>query len=294
MKLKQIFNKLFPCKWGKCNKPFGCTCGTFIGLSAGAIGTAALLGGGAYALSQSGKKKKKTEVPTYQGQRPYSTLKDIPEISGQYLPTLTDRLGGRGVGFREAELSAATSPYAAERRANLAQQTIPQISAQASARGLGRSTIPVNRIALASGEAERDIGQRIADLRLANEQQRRLEINNALASIGQFGQAEAATKAQAAGFDLGEFQQARGMNVQGDQFAQQMQQQDFQNLLGLGTLGVSAGTLAGKLQGTGGFTAPKSIFGNIPGVIPGTGSKVNIAGMDVDPEELAIIKQLLK
>ncbi len=48
---RKVVNKLFPCKFGRCkDKPFGCNCGTFIGLSAGTIGTAALGAGGLAAL----------------------------------------------------------------------------------------------------------------------------------------------------------------------------------------------------------------------------------------------------
>ena len=63
--LSKVFNKLFPCRFGRCkDKPFGCNCGTFIGLSAGAIGTAALIGG-SYALSRGGNKKEEISRPSY-------------------------------------------------------------------------------------------------------------------------------------------------------------------------------------------------------------------------------------
>jgi len=53
--VRKITNKIFPCKWGRCkDKLFGCNCGTFIGLSAGTIGTMALMGGGAYLASRGG------------------------------------------------------------------------------------------------------------------------------------------------------------------------------------------------------------------------------------------------
>ena len=148
--------------------------------------------------------QKKPQIKEFKGTRPFGSLKEIPEVT-DFLAELQRRRVGKGVGFRESELSAATSPFAAERRAGLKEQTIPLINAQASGKGLGRSTIPVNRIALASGEAERDIGQRIAQLRLANEQQRRAEINAAVQGIGQFGLNEADQQARRAGFDIGEF-----------------------------------------------------------------------------------------
>ena len=233
----RLLNKLFPCKYGRCkDKPFGCNCGTFIGLSAGAIGTAALMGGGAYLLT---RKRKQKDIPEYGGMRPFSSLREIPETAG-FLEELQRRKRGEGVGFRPEVLSAATSPFAATQRASLKERTIPQISQQASARGLGRSTIPVGQIGQASGATERDIGERIAELQLANEQQRRAEINQALSGIGGFIGQEASTRAGRAGFDIGDFGATRGLNIQADQFNQQMQQQDIQNMLALGQLGVSA------------------------------------------------------
>lgn len=147
---------------------------------------------------------KKVPIKKYKGFEPYSSLKEIPE-GQKYATTLQERLAGRGVGFREKELSSLTSPYAAQARAGLKEQTIPQISAQASARGVGRSTIPVSRIGLESAATERSIEEKIAALRLANEAQRRQEINQALSGLGQFTSAEAAQRGQRAGFDIGEF-----------------------------------------------------------------------------------------
>ncbi len=234
-------------------------------------------------------KKEKKEVPKFKGTTPFASLKDIPEIKEQFLPTLKERLAGRGVGFDEKELSAVTSPFAAERRAGLKEQTIPQISAQASARGLGRSTIPVNRIALASGAAERDIGSQIAQLRLANEQQKRNEINAALQSLGVFGTQEAATRAGKAGFDLGEFQTRRGLDIQGEQFGSQLQSSNLQSSVANALSGLTLGLKAG---GVGGF-APSPLFAGVPGV-SAPGANVNIPGLgDVSAEELAILKQLL-
>ncbi len=247
------------------------------------VGTAALLGGGAYLLS---RKRKRPDIPAYTGIRPFESLREISETP-DFLAELARRRKGEGVGFRPEVLSAATSPFAATQRAALRERTIPTISAQASARGLGRSTIPVGQIGQASAATERDIGERIAQLQLANEQQRRQEINQALSSTGQFIGAEAAQRGTRAGFDLSDFQQTRGLNVQTEQFREQQKQQDFQNLLALGSLGVSGGTLAAKIKGVGGF-APTSFFGP-PTTGAGTpvtqtaggGATVNIGGQRV-------------
>src|SRR3990167_10186088 len=77
---------------------------------------------------------------------------------------LEDIIASRGLGYTPEMISSLSAPYATAQRAGLKEQTIPAISAQASARGLGRSTIPVSQIGRESSRVERDIGQRIAEL----------------------------------------------------------------------------------------------------------------------------------
>lgn len=148
-------------------------------------------------------KEKKQE--SYGGPRPNVSPLET-EAGSKYYQTIKDRLAGINVGPQDylIDINAATNPYATASRANLQNYTMPLISSQASARGLGRSTIPVNRAALSSQELERDIGQRMAEFDVQNratqqqnEYQRRAEINDALARMGGAGetQAEAANKA---------------------------------------------------------------------------------------------------
>lgn len=129
-----------------------------------------------------GFRKKRDE--TFRGETPVS-IEDTAQ--GKLLgKTLEERLAGRGVGFRPGFLEKATTPFAIQARAGLKEETIPRISAEASARGLGRSTIPVNRIALESVRTERDISEYVGQVSLMNEQQRRVEINDALTKYVQF------------------------------------------------------------------------------------------------------------
>ena len=81
--------------------------------------------------------------------------------------TLRERIAGRGL----IDVSAATAPVAEQIRAGLREQTIPGIAAAASARGLGRSTIPIAQISQASQAAERDIATRIQNLEIARQGQ---------------------------------------------------------------------------------------------------------------------------
>jgi len=91
-----------------------------------------------------------------------TNLEDILAKRGYY--------GENEMGYTPEMISGVSAPYAAARREGFQRYEIPQISAQASARGLGRSTIPINRIALSGQEAERDIQQRIAELTTQSEQ----------------------------------------------------------------------------------------------------------------------------
>lgn len=123
-----------------------------------------------------GKKKKSQEdisgKPMYAWEAP-----SYPLVS----ETLKSRMAGKGVGYRPEILSGVTSAYAKQRRGALENYEIPGITSAASARGLGRSSIATSQIGRAEQEAGRDIEERVAQMALADEEQRRKEINQALA-----------------------------------------------------------------------------------------------------------------
>lgn len=98
--------------------------------------------------------------------------------------TLEDRLAGRGLGYNQSVLDANTAPYAKSQREGFTNYTVPQISASASARGLGRSTIPVNQTRLGSQEVENSIAERVAQLTLENERTKSSEKQNAISGYG--------------------------------------------------------------------------------------------------------------
>ena len=148
-------------------------------------------------------KKKTTPQPQQNVFGPRS-IKETPE-GAQFVKTLQERLAGRGVGFRPEVIAGATAPFAAQQRPELRERTIPTISAQASARGVGRSTIPVGQIGQASAGVERDIASRVAELSLADEQQRRAEINAALTGIGNVAQVDIGLRQDLSAQNLAEF-----------------------------------------------------------------------------------------
>ena len=127
-------------------------------------------------------------------------IMESPEGQALY-EQLRQRREGVGVGYTPESISAETSAFAKQRRAGLTEQEIPLISSAASARGMGRSTIPVSQIGLAGQAAERDIESRVAQLTSESERQRAVDIQNAITqsmamqeSQTRAEQAEAGTK----------------------------------------------------------------------------------------------------
>lgn len=126
--------------------------------------------------------------------------------------TLQERLAGRGLvaPVDPLDIDAQTAPFAAQRRASFREQEIPAIGAAASARGLGRSTIPVGQIGLASQAAERDIESRVAALQIenkkieeANIERERVQIQDALARFQDLTGREATSQERKALFERG-------------------------------------------------------------------------------------------
>jgi hypothetical protein len=148
---------------------------------AGTLGTAVLLGGGtALAIGAANKSNKKQVAPALKAPPTLSATAEYP----LYKSTLEDRIAGRNLGYDPSVLNSATAPYATQQRQNFQNYTVPQISGQASARGLGRSTIPVSQARLGSQEVESDIANRVAQLTLANEQEKASEKTGAISSYG--------------------------------------------------------------------------------------------------------------
>lgn len=191
----------------------------------------------------------------YEGFRPYQSLKEIPE--GQlWSDKLTERLAGKNVGFSREVMDRNTAPFAQARMAGVTNYEAPAISAAASARGLGRSTIPVNRIALSTQEASRDIEQRIADIEMKNEAQKRQEINQALQDIGTFTGQESNQRTIRSGFDYGEFNRINNARAARDQ----------EDIAGAGrTMQLLATAVGGAVGGPAGAMIGSQIGGSVFG-----------------------------
>jgi len=222
--------------------------------------------------------------PAAQFLKPIKARETVP---GQLaFKELEKRLQGLGVGFDPNVIKGATAPFAAARREGFQRREVPAISSAASARGLGRSTIPVAQIGQAAQTAERDIEQRVADLSVKDQVQRRAEINDALARLQISGQTEAGTVNLGKAANVREFERQQEIPIT----ESQLQQQSLDNIL-------NVGTLAAKAVGLGGF-APTSLFPSPPidtsGKTTGASAKVAIAGEELDPEDLAELIRMLQ
>ena len=88
----------------------------------------------------------------------------VSELEGgkTLLEKLQARAGGEGVGYAPGLLDAYTSPLAKQAYGAYQRYEVPTISAQASARGLGRSTIPIQTIARGQREVGENLAERLA------------------------------------------------------------------------------------------------------------------------------------
>lgn len=163
---------------------------------------------------------------------------------------LEDIIAQRGLGYTPSVINSTTAPYATTRRENLKNYEVPLISSQASARGLGRSTIPVNRIALSSQEAERDIEQRLAEMIKESEQLKAQQYQNALSGMGEL-----------AGQEITAQNQARANAAQAQNLNRATAQQTTSDWLNKG-LSLGATVLGGAFGGPAGAMLGSSLFNN--------------------------------
>jgi len=181
------------------------------------------------------KDKQPAEAQTV---NPY--LQEKPASLKTYEKTIADRLAGLGVGFDKDYLSSASTPYATSTRYGLKTQTLPQISQKASGVGLSRSTIPVSIGARASQEAEMSIAEKMAQIEAANQEQKRLEINEALRNQGIIGTGDLAEQKAYYDWQNNKNITNRAEATNFSQAADQRQQAGASRALALAAAGIAA------------------------------------------------------
>ena len=124
----------------------------------------------------------------------------VSELEGgkTLLEKLEARARGEGVGYAPGLLDAYTSPLAKQAYGTYGRYEVPTISAQASSRGLGRSTIPIQTIARGQREVGENLNERLARLRIEEQGLIQQGITGALGGLqnvvttgGQLGQRRA-------------------------------------------------------------------------------------------------------
>ncbi len=199
------------------------------------------------------------------------------------------RESGVGVGYSPEVLKADTAATAAQTRASLKEQTIPALSAAASSRGLGRSTIPVSQIGSATQAAERDIESRIAALTVASEGQRSTDIQNAITQQASLIEQQTKAKQAEAGTRLtGEFNIAdTELGVANSNFQSVSYIADLINNQGstkaayeLQQAAIFAGAIQSGTSAIGNSVANAGIIDAINAQKNTNNARVNIAGVD--------------
>lgn len=181
-----------------------------------------------------------------QGQAPARTKRVTPlqTEGGQFLnQTLRDRIAGKDLGLSKDLTDASSAAFATRQRKGFERVTAPAISASASARGLGKSTIPLNREALERQKVEESISERIANLGLASEELASREKSTAIGRFGQLTQAE--TNAQNAEVQAENmFNNAEFLRQQGFREAADKKQQEAIKLLSAAGLPIAGGAIS--------------------------------------------------
>lgn len=96
----------------------------------------------------------------------------------------SSRMRGEGLGFGDDFVDKATNPVTVARTRRLREETIPTIANEASARGINRSSLTVDRIGRAERDTQNDIDQLISNFEVLNRQQKKTDFGQGL-QLGQ-------------------------------------------------------------------------------------------------------------
>jgi hypothetical protein len=182
---------------------------------------------------------------------------DEPNFNTDYLTQVKNRMAGRDVGYDQSVLNAATAPYAQAERQGYYGYTVPTTEARASAAGLGRSTIPLNQIRTGGQEVESSIGKKVADITLANEQQKRSEINDALTRYYTYTKDDLVYKNMQSQADYANYLAQIGYSQQADQVRNAILQKATMAIGGgiAGVAGLASGNPMLAMSGFGSMTS---------------------------------------
>ena len=192
-------------------------------------------------------KKTQSLIDNLPKQKAYSQM-DFPGFEQDYLAKIKNQMSGRDIGYDPGVLSAANSAWATTQRAGLNQNTIPMINARASAAGLGKSSIIPQQIGQVSSNVENAIGEQASQLQLANEQQKKTDINNAMTRYVDVTKDYEGAKNMQSQLDYANYLTQIGLSQQADQIKTGMLQKIAQ-------------TVGGGVVALGGFATSNPVIG---------------------------------
>lgn len=100
----------------------------------------------------------------------------LGKLAQQRIQAGTTGLDMPGVGFGEDFVNKSTNPIADQMRRNFKQETLPSLSSQASARGIGHSNLALKTIGQQESNVEGDINALMAKFYTLNEAQKKSDI----------------------------------------------------------------------------------------------------------------------
>lgn len=90
------------------------------------------------------------------------------------------RLRGEGLGFGPEFVDKASNPAIAKLESQFKNKTMPNLSSQASARGLGRSSLVMNQIGEAEAEKNRDVADLVSKFFVLNKAQEKNDLTEGI------------------------------------------------------------------------------------------------------------------
>lgn len=126
---------------------------------------------------------------TYQGPKPYGSL--LEAAGGQdYYNNIQGRLKGQGVGFGDTYANQASNPIIARMRNQFSSYDVPELQSQLSATGRRKSSGGFDQLRRAYTDQSLAEGDVYSGLYQKNEDQKRTEVNDALARLGEFNKGD--------------------------------------------------------------------------------------------------------
>jgi len=213
----------------------------------------------------------KTILPSIGGYEQYEPLRDFA----------FKRMSGETAGFGDDFVNQATNPQAKRMREDFLNYTDPYITSKASAMGMGRSNLTLNKKAQAFSENESDIQQLMSKFLVLNEAQKKTDQAQGAQISESLLDKQANRASQQAGIDVGINTTNAGLKANADTAQREGINKLIATALG-GVAGMAGGGATSALSG-----ATTSFSGNPQANIAGIPSS-SLSGMSVE-QLLALI-----